>query len=135
VTPRPVAADQPPVAVRAAFSLFLVDAILALVNAVVQMTFHVSGFPVLIGAVIEAVLFVLLGVFMRHGRLWARTALMSFAGVFAALGFLTVIGVLTAREPIGGLEMFGLLCVAGKIVLIITGVVMLYRPSTRGYFS
>ena len=116
MTPDSVAADQPPVAVRAAFSLFLVDAILALVNATVQVTFHVSGF-------------------MRHGRLWARTALMSFAGVFAALGILTVIGVVTAREPIGGLELFGLLCVAGKIVLIIAGAVMMYRPGTRGYFG
>jgi hypothetical protein len=135
VTPDSVADGQPPVAVRAAFALFLVDAVLALVNATVQVTFHVSGFPVLIGAVIEAVLFVLLGVFMRHGRLWARTALMSFAGVFAALGVLTVIGVVTAREPIGGLELFGLLCVAGKIVLIIAGAVMMYRPGARGYFG
>jgi hypothetical protein len=135
VTPDSVADGQPPVAVRAAFALFLVDAILALVNATVQVTFHVSRPLILVGALLEAVLFVLLGAYMRHGRTWARTALMSFAGVFAALGILIAIGTATTPDPIRGVVLFGLLCVAGKIVLIVAGAVMMYRPGARGYFS
>jgi hypothetical protein len=125
----------PPTAVRAAFALFIGEVVLSLLNAVIQLSAHIGGAPVLVGSLLEAVLFVGLGSQMRAGKLWARMALMSFGWVFIAVGVLAVLELKHAfGYPVGGLVLFALICVAGKLILIVGGVFLMYRSETRGYF-
>lgn len=125
----------PPGAVSASFALFVGESVLALLNAVIQVSAHFSGPAALVGAVIEASLLIGLGVRMRAGKLWARVALMSVAGLFVVIGVLSVIALRGAfGHQMDGLVVFALICVAVKLALIVGGVVMMYRPSTYGYF-
>jgi hypothetical protein len=125
----------PPTSVRLAFAVFLGDVVLSLLNAVIQVSVHLSGATVLVGAVIEAVLFIGLGVRMRAGRLWARVTLMSVSFVFVAVGVLAVIGLDSAfGHQVDGLVWFALICVAVKLVLIVAGTVLMYRPGNALYF-
>jgi hypothetical protein len=108
---------------------------LSLLNAVLQLSTQLSGATVLVGALIEAALFLGLGVPMRAGRLWARMALMSVAWVFIAIGVLAGFALNSAfGHEVDGLVAFALICVAGKLLLIIVGTVLMYRPENRGYF-
>jgi hypothetical protein len=121
--------------VRAAFALFIGEVVLSLLNAVIQLSAHISGAPVLVGSLIEAVLFIGLGCQMWAGKLWARVALMSFGWVFIAVGVLAVLALNHALDyPVGGLVLFALICVAGKLILIVGGVFLMYRPQNRDYF-
>lgn len=120
---------------RAAFALFVGEVVLSLLNAVLQVSTQLSGTTVVIGALIEAGLFLGLGVPMRAGRLWARMALMSVAWVFIAIGVLAGFALNSSfGQDVNGLVAFALICVAGKLILIIAGTVMMYRPENRGYF-
>jgi hypothetical protein len=125
----------PPTAVRASFALFLGVVVLSLLNAVIQIAFKISGATVLVGALIETVLFLFLGTQMRGGRLWARVTLMSVAWVFVAVSLLAVFGL---NESLGrhmdGLVLLTLVYVSAKLAMIIAATVAMYRPSTRGYF-
>ncbi len=125
----------PPAPVRAAFALYLTAAGLSLVNASLQMAFGFGGNPVLIGAIIEATLFVAFGVHMRAGRLWARLTMLSLSGVFFAFGVLALIVLVGAvgesRDPLAVLT---LLFVSTKMALIGSAVWKMYRPANLGYF-
>jgi|SRR5882757_1801887 len=125
----------PPTPVRASFALFLGVVVLSLLNAVVQVAFRLSGAITVVGAVIEAVLFVLLGTQMRAGRLWARVTLMSVAWVFIAVSLLAMVGLNGAYgNHMDELVLFTLIYVSAKLAMIIAATALMYRPSTRGYF-
>jgi len=129
------AGSLPPTPVRASFALFLGVVVLSLLNAVIQVAFRLSGATVVAGALIETVLFVLLGTQMRAGRLWARVTLMSVAWVFVAVSLLVVFGLNGAfGGHMDGLVLFTLMYVVAKLLMIIAATMCMYRPSTRGYF-
>jgi cobalamin biosynthesis protein CobD/CbiB len=126
----------PPAAVRAAFALFLADAALSLLNAILQLVYHLGGPVVLVGAVIEAVLFISLGSRMRQGKQWARGALLGLAGLFVALGVLVFLTLHSAfGSQTNGLVGVALVCVGLKAVLIATATAMMYRPDNTAYFN
>jgi hypothetical protein len=126
----------PPASVRASFALFLGVVVLSLLNAVIQVAFRLSGTTVLIGALIETVLFLLLGTQMRAGKLWARVTLASVAWVFVAVSALAVFG-LTGEwgGNLRGLVVFTLVAVVAKLTMIIAATALMYRPGVRGYFT
>jgi hypothetical protein len=125
----------PPSAVSASFALFVGESVLALLNAVIQVSAHFNGPVAVVGAAIEASLLIGLGIQMRAGKLWARVTLMSVAGLFVVIGVLSVIALRGAfGHRMDGLVLFALICVTVKLALIVAGVVMMYRPSTYGYF-
>jgi hypothetical protein len=129
------AGPVPPTAVRASFALFVGVVVLSLLNAVIQISLRVSGATVLVGALIETVLFVFLGSQMRTGRLWARVTLMSVAWVFVAVSLLAVFGLNGSfGRHMDGLVLFTLVYVTAKLAMIVAATVLMYRPSTRGYF-
>lgn len=125
-----------PHSVRVSFALFVGVVLLSLLNAVIQLVAHLNGTKPLFGALIEAVLFLGLGSMMRIGRLWARITLLSVAGVFLVIGILSVIGLAAAfGHGLNGLVTFALICVGVKVLVIIAGSLMMYRPDTYGYFK
>jgi hypothetical protein len=125
----------PPAPVRVSFALFLTVVVLSLFNAVIQMTLRLSGATVLVGALIETVLFVSLATQMRTGRLWARVTLMGVAWVFVAVNLIAVVGLNSSLgKHMNGLVLFTLVYLTVNLVMIIAGTVLMYRPSTRGYF-
>ncbi|MCU1650958.1 MAG: hypothetical protein QOG57_3865 [Pseudonocardiales bacterium] len=129
------AGPLPPTAVRASFALFVGVVVLSLLNAVIQISFRISGATVLVGALIEAVLFLVLGSQMRVGRLWARVTLMSVAWVFVAVSLLALFGLKGEfGRNLDGLVLFTLGYVTAKLAMIVAATVLMYRPSTRGYF-
>ncbi|MDT7609096.1 MAG: hypothetical protein QOC83_3162 [Pseudonocardiales bacterium] len=129
------AGPLPPTAVRASFALFVGVVVLSLLNAVIQISFRISGATVLVGALIEAVLFLVLGSQMRVGRLWARVTLMSVAWVFVAVSLLALFGLNGSfGRNLDGLVLFTLGYVTAKLAMIVAATVLMYRPSTRGYF-
>ncbi len=128
-------AGSVPETVRYSFAVFVAAAVLSLLNAVYQLSNGLSGALVLVGAGIEASLFLVLGSQMRIGKLWARMALMAFAWVFVALGVLFVVGLFTGPTgPIGGQELVAAIGYLAKIVLIVIGTVLMYRSESYGYF-
>ncbi|HEV7789137.1 MAG TPA: hypothetical protein VGP05_09010 [Pseudonocardia sp.] len=129
------AGPLPPTAVRASFALFVGVVVLSLLNAVIQISFRISGATVLVGALIEAALFLVLGSQMRVGRLWARVTLMSVAWVFVAVSLLALFGLKGEfGRNLDGLVLFTLGYVTAKLAMIVAATVLMYRPSTRGYF-
>jgi hypothetical protein len=129
------AGPLPPTPVRASFALFVGVVVLSLLNAVIQIAFRIGGFTVLVGALIETVLFVFLGSQMRVGKLWARVTLMSVAWVFVAVSLLAVFGLNGSfGRHMDGLVLFTLVYVTAKLAMIVAATVLMYRPSTRGYF-
>jgi hypothetical protein len=129
------AGPLPPTAVRASFALFVGVVVLSLLNAVIQISLRISGATVLVGALIEAVLFLVLGSQMRVGRLWARVTLMSVAWVFVAVSLLALFGLNGSfGRNLDGLVLLTLVYVTAKLAMIVAATVLMYRPSTRGYF-
>lgn len=124
-----------PESVRYAFAVFVAAALLSLANAVYQLSNGLSPGLVLVGAGVEAALYLVLGSQMRIGKLWARMALMAFAWVFLALGLLFALGLLTAPGgPVGGQELLAAIGYFAKVLLIVIGTVLMYRPDSHGYF-
>ncbi len=125
----------PPALVRTAFALYLTAAGLSLANAALQVVFGLGGDTVLVGAIIEATLFVAFGVHMRAGRLWARLTMLSLSGVFFAFGVLALMVLLGAvgqsRDP---LVVLTLLFVSTKMALIGSAAWKMYRPANQTYF-
>lgn len=125
----------PPSAVRAAFALFVAEVAFSLLNVYIQISHQLSGYTALVGPAIEAVVFIVVGSRMRVGKLWARVAVMSLGWLFIAVGVLSVVGLAGAfGHRMDGLVWFAMGCVLVKIVLIISGIVMMYRPENLGYF-
>jgi hypothetical protein len=123
-----------PAAVRAAFALYVADAALSLLNAVLQLIDHLGGPLVLVGAATESVLFVSLGSRMRQGRQWARGALLGLAGFFIALGVLAFLALHSAfGSQTNGLVGVALVCVGLKVILIATATAMMYRPANTAF--
>jgi hypothetical protein len=130
------ASDVVPHSVRVAFALFVGVVVLSLLNAVLQLVAHLGGTKPLYGALIEAALFLGLGSQMWAGKLWARITLLSVAGVFLVIGILSVIGLAGAfGHGLDGLVTFALICIGLKVLMIIAGSMMMYRPDTYGYFK
>ena len=129
------AGPTPPGPVRRSFALFTGAALVALVNAVLQVVLGYNGPIVLVGAVAEALVFVLLGSFMRVGRLWARVSLMSVAWIFIAVSLLSLFGLNGAfGRHMDGLVMLTMAYVVLELLLIGFGTVLMYRPGMGGYF-
>lgn len=126
----------PPAPVRASFALFFGVVVLSLLNAVIQVAFRPSGTPVLVGALIEAGLFVLLGAQMRAGKLWARVTLASVAWVFVVVSVLAVYGLNGEwGGNLRGLVVVTLIFLVAKLSMIISATVLMYRPGVREYFT
>lgn len=124
-----------PRALRVSFAFYLGDVGLAVLVAVVELVFHLSGWAVLIGAAIEAAVLLGFGSQMLAGKQWGRIGLMSFSWVFIAINALAIIGLNGAfGKGVDELALFALVCVAAKLLLIALGLVSMYRPSTRAYF-
>jgi len=124
-----------PGALRVSFAFYLGDVALAVLVAVVELVFHLSGWTVLVGAAIEAAILLGFGSQMLVGKQWGRIGLMSFSWVFIAINALAIIGLNGAfGKGVDQLALFALACVAAKLLLIALGLVSMYRPSTRAYF-
>ncbi|WP_028926148.1 hypothetical protein [Pseudonocardia acaciae] len=121
---------------RASFALFLGVVVLSLLNAVIQSAFRLSGTPVLVGALIESVLFLVLGAHMRAGRPWARVTLASVAWVFVVVSLVAVYGLNGEwGGNLRGLVMFTLVAIVAKLAMIVAATLLMYRPSVRAYFT
>ncbi|GAA5155444.1 hypothetical protein GCM10023321_28830 [Pseudonocardia eucalypti] len=133
-------ADQtgaiPPAQVRASYALLFGVVVFSTLNAVIQVAYQISGVAVPVGAVIEAVLLLLLGKHMRDGKLWARMALLSVAWVFVAVSLLALFALYQLEDlrRLPGVAAFTVVYVVGKLLLIIAATVLMYRPAVRSYF-
>jgi hypothetical protein len=118
-----------------AFSLYVLAGVLAVLNAVTQIALGQTKLIALVGAGVQLALFVVLGSYMRAGRLWARMTLMSLAFVFGAYQVLLLLSLLPllAENP-GGLVRPTLGYVLAELALLVFATVQMYRPPTRGYF-
>jgi hypothetical protein len=125
-----------PRAVRLAFLYYLGNVVLAVTAAVVNLVMHLSGPMVLIGPAIEAIVFLGIGSQMVLGKLWARVAVMSFTWMFVAIKALEIYGLNKAfGHNMDQVALFTFSCVGGELVLLILGMVSMYRSSTHDYFS
>ncbi len=131
-------ADAVPAPVHTAFQLFVGAAALAVTNAVLQLTFKISPPLVLVGATIEAALLVGFGLRMRRGNLRARPTMLSLALVFSLYSLAGLVGLSMAMRQganeLGALDILLLLIWPAKILLLVGGGWLMYRPITQGYF-
>lgn len=135
-----MSADQTgvPAPVHTAFLLYLGAAALAVTNAVLQLTSGISPPLVLVGAAVEAVLFVAFGRQMHNGKLWARLTMLSLALVFTVYSLAGLAGLImlmrAGSDDLGGLRVLLALLWSAKVVVLVSATWLMYRPANQAYF-
>lgn len=127
-----------PDALRRAFRYYLAVVALSVANAVIQLIFDIAQSNLIIlGPVIEGAAYVGCGLALLAGKLWARVALLTFSGVFLAYNALFAIGlgIRLGETDADTLATVLLMLVAVKIVLILTGTRLMYRPENVRYLT